>query len=71
MNNYKKTMERFGLNTNLPEPQFERPVKKLSEAERVFLLSEKKWHIDHDEIKKDEVNEELENEDGEDENGTK
>jgi hypothetical protein len=47
MNNYKKTMERFGLNSNLPEPQFERPVSQLSDGEYQFLLSEKKWNIDH------------------------
>jgi len=47
MNNYKKVMERFGLANNLPEPQFERPVTRLSDGEYQFLLSEKKWNIDH------------------------
>ena len=59
MNNYKKVMERFGLANNLPEPQFEKPVTRLSDGEYQFLLSEKKWNIDHPKIEEADKNIEL------------
>lgn len=47
MNNYKNTMARFGIDSNLPDPQFEKPISRLSDGEYAFLLSEKKWQIDN------------------------
>jgi hypothetical protein len=50
MSNYENVMQRFGLNPNLPNPEFPKKVTTISEAERLFLLSEKKWNIDHDSL---------------------
>jgi hypothetical protein len=47
MSHFTDIQKRFGINSNLPEPQFEKPIVSLSEAERAFLMSEKKWKVDH------------------------
>lgn len=46
MSKYLEVIKRFGLYSNIPDPEFTTPITKLSVAEKLFELSEKKWNVD-------------------------